>query len=69
MWATKGHVQRVGVKMIFIIWTTAILAICTYTDLKGKYIYTWICGFNCLAAILIHSILIILKKYLLIIKI
>lgn len=43
--------------MIFIIWTTVVLAICTYTDLKGKYIYTWICGANCLVAIIVHAIL------------
>ena len=43
--------------MIFIIWTTIILAICAVTDLKGKYIYTWICGVNASAAILIHFFL------------
>ena len=43
--------------MIFIIWTTIILAICTATDLKGKYIYTWICGANCLIAIVVHAFL------------
>lgn len=43
--------------MIFIIWTTVVLAICTYTDLKGKYIYTWICGANCLVATIVHAIL------------
>lgn len=46
-----------GYKVIFIIWTTVVLAICTYTDLKGKYIYTWICGANCLVAIIVHTIL------------
>ena len=46
-----------GYKVIFIIWTTVVLAICTYTDLKGKYIYTWICGANCLVAIIVHAIL------------
>ena len=43
--------------MIFIIWATVVLAICTYTDLKGKYIYTWICGINCLVAIVVHAVL------------
>ncbi len=43
--------------MIFIIWTTIILGICTYTDLKGKYIYTWICGLNAIAAIIVHVVL------------
>ena len=43
--------------MIFIIWTTIVLAICTITDLKGKYIYTWFCGANALVAIIVHAIL------------
>ena len=43
--------------MIFLIWTTIILAICTCTDLKGKYIYTWICGANCLIGIVVHALL------------
>ena len=41
--------------MIFIIWTTLVLAICTYTDLKGKYIYTWICGACAIVAITVHA--------------
>ena len=53
----ESLVHRVGDNMIFIIWTTIILAICTITDLKGKYIYTWICGANASAAILIHFFL------------
>ena len=57
MWETKNHVHHVGDKMIFIIWTTIILAICTYTDLKGKYIYTWVCGISAMAAIIAHVIL------------
>lgn len=43
--------------MIFIIWTTIVLGICTYTDLKGKYIYTWVCGINAIIAILVHVFL------------
>ena len=43
--------------MIFIIWTTVLLAICTYTDLKGKYIYTWACGLNAIVAIIVHAFL------------
>ncbi len=43
--------------MIFIIWTTIILGICTFTDLKGKYIYTWVCGINCILGILAHMFL------------
>lgn len=57
MWVIKNHVQRVGDNMIFIIWTMIVLAICTYTDLKEKYIYTWICGISSLAAIITHAVL------------
>lgn len=57
MWETKSHVLRVGDNMMFIIWTTLVLAICTFTDLKGKYIYTWICGASSLAAIITHVFL------------
>ncbi|MBP5773648.1 MAG: hypothetical protein J6W35_06215 [Eubacterium sp.] len=41
--------------MIFIICATIILTICTITDLKGKYIYTWICGLSSAAAIIVHA--------------
>ena len=57
MWEINAHVHRVGVKMIFIVWTVIILSICTYTDIKGKYIYTWICGLNALVAIVVHALL------------
>lgn len=57
MWEIKNHVHRVGDKMIFIIWTSIVLAICTITDLKGKYVYTWICGINASAAIIVHAFL------------
>ena len=43
--------------MIFIILTTIILAICAITDLKGKYIYTWICGISGAGAIITHTLL------------
>ncbi len=54
MWGIRNPVPHVGGKMICIICTTIVLGICTYTDLKGKYIYNWICGVSALAAILIH---------------
>ena len=57
MWKIKNHVHRVGDKMIFIILTTIILGICAYTDLKGKYIYTWVCGISCMGAIIAHAIM------------
>ena len=57
MLETKVHVHRVGDKMIFIILTTIILGVCTYTDLKGKYIYTWVCGASSAIAILAHALL------------
>lgn len=43
--------------MIFIICTIIVLAICTVTDLKGKYIYTWICGVSSAAAIIAHALI------------
>ena len=43
--------------MFFIICTTIILGICAYTDLKGKYIYTWVCGISAVVAITTHAIL------------
>lgn len=46
-----------GIKMIFIIITTIILGVCTYTDIKGKYIYTWVCGLSSAAAIIAHAFL------------
>ncbi len=57
MWETKDHVHLVGDNMIFIICTTIILAICTITDLKGKYIYTWICGVSSASAIIAHTLI------------
>ena len=57
MWEIKNHVHHVGDRMIFIILTTIILGVCAYTDLKGKYIYTWICGASCMIAILVHAFL------------
>lgn len=57
MWETKAHVHHVGDNMIFIICTTIVLAICTVTDIKGKYIYTWICGISSAAAIIVHAVL------------
>ena len=57
MWEIKNHVHRVGDKMIFIIITTIILGICTITDLKEKYVYTWVCGLSSIAAIITHALL------------
>ena len=41
--------------MIFIIGTTVVLAVCAITDLKGKYIYTWVCGLSASAGIVVHA--------------
>ncbi len=43
--------------MIFIICTTLILGVCAYTDLKEKYIYTWICSTAAMVAVIVHAIL------------
>ena len=57
MWEIKNHVHRVGDKMIYIIWALLLLVICTYTDIKDRYVYSGICIGNSVVAVCIHFLL------------